>query len=177
MGAPNCASRHIDDEPDDKGRHRSGPIDSRDRVTFTLALPQGVSLPETSEVTIVEIVVPCRESILELMRYHGLAGRERVVDKTRLNILVEAGRVLGFSTATPLSRDFSGHERVRFDWLFVDPDFRGKGYGRRLWEHMLAQSPSATIVGHISDESGAMERLAKEAGAVPTRWAIKRKPS
>lgn len=57
-----------------------------------------------------------------------------------------------------------GKPVVHVHWVFVHPEERGKGMGRKMWETVLAQTKGSALTGAIRDPSGKMERMVRETG-------------
>lgn len=55
----------------------------------------------------------------------------------------EAGRLLGYATATVDFSTWTGRSYVHLDCLYLDAALRGQGYGRQLMEVVMSQARRA----------------------------------
>lgn len=62
-----------------------------------------------------------------------------IIESSPIFVAEEAGRVLGFYGLTDLGDD------VDLAYMFVEPDFIGRGIGRSLWQHAIEM---ARVLGY-----------------------------
>ncbi len=82
------------------------------------------------------------EEIGRLCGIYGPEGVRERIASLAFYVLEENGAVLGCGAAGP----GNGKDEIRLTSVFVDPDFQGRGYGRRIMETLENEARGARSV-------------------------------